>query len=1634
MLSTILIIVFALLFALALFGALAGFIKGLFKTGLKTVIKVILVVIFLFTSAAIANGVANIDFSNFNVSFNFNNQTIHLTTVQMTIANIITSTGIISPINGISAYQTAIAITNSLIAYVVFFLCLLLIQLFISLITAIFYNGIFRWFAPVETNKERKARKSGKKNAEVSSGLATASDTERVRKKLPMLKLGGALLGGVQEFVFACLLISPFTALARTAVNNKDNIISVMNDMNMGADNVKTVSDSMDTVSQSMVYKLLGINNIDTSIMNTVSKVEINGTEVSFNNLIDSVFDVASPLLSSNAISYNTATNSITFNFSVILTSATIGSLIDSVLANKTILALIPPLVDVALNLASNGDLPVENLDFTDIRWTDELTAVKDIYAEIGEDLAMTIVNEDGVSITPTNFKIDVTSMNDTDFDAILAKYNTALSKLGSMNVIKKNMASILSGMGTLLNGQGIDLLSTDVNSYSDINWSEDFPIIVSSCLRLFRTIGMNITADFKTENMTDKLVSALSDKTKSAALSDIICGTSAKSGLLDAGIFSIESTNTEHTSPIVLSKLLSSSLSLIPSLKTYVSNIEFSSTLDSLTQEELKQEFRTILQVAGVLYNPDNPIKMDNLAGIDFTNEAVSTEILEILETAEDSKVFSKLFPTIMRSFLFNTDMNFEDFLFGLTPYDFNYESDTFINDFRSVLEVLPSVMTMTNAFRDTTKTNAEKINAIDTKSIKTVLTTLTSSAFFNPSQALTSTDSKKKNANIQLFLSNLFSNEPFLSIGFTCPDIETFSNIDFASEGGEIDKICQVIDHAKKNVDFLVSAGDVSLSNITDVDEFISMAKSGIDSEILSPSILSIIDDSLNEYLGQMGIPLSLNEMRTSLWKEDLDELGTIIRILQDLGDLNDIDITTLSPNMLNALLTAIYKTNFLTIGSKAKDPFGYALYCLFQKQGLFDKLSFANASSSIFQINEGSSWSGKTDDEGYTLTSGTKVPVTVLDASGQGEIKYICNLFNVLQTIGFDSFTGGTLPLTTATIQTLKTDCLGSYFIRSFLSEMLSSLNISSSLGSTFSSLFDYIDFSALKNMSAEQFANELEFLTYIDNLSNANTGDGTSKLTKMFSDIFNIKTNGLEEEFNILFEKIEKSVLLTTVKDGYLYCPLAKLLSDTLNDAGLVAKTVLSGSTDSVLNQYQLDGILKAVTSDDWMAENGEVDKLHDVIIDLQGLDLTKLSLVDGMSKDICTALLTTMNSSKVFHRFPISIFKEDLTLYNFTGMLKDPETGVVTHPLVFDTHLSTSEEDIKYWENDYVKLMTVFYGDGVEGSNMKNGLAGILTGGKTLADITFDDISTRYLYYIGTTNLFHDSRSYLFYNIMKTSAGTYDLSRLFQTASSAPYGYNKSVYRLEELFYSNPKLLDASDNLDESLAIADLDMLQNALSFILTNMKNIQDANSLASLLAVGLNFSSLTNYAFTYKDNATAPYRSDLTSEIVAGSIHEMKNNAHLSTYFSFISDLDFYASDHKLVNPIEGKGLDGILAFASLAEKLGPSKLYFTKAEMIASNGFALFGSDPVANEDLIDNTYSYLCYHDYQEAYGNSKVGLRASAIAFNLTMMDSSISPILPSTLNQIITAHSINSDSSARSFKTIFADICAVTTLS
>ncbi len=1564
MVSTILIVILVVMIGLSLLALIAGLIKGIYKTTVKTLIEVALIIVFLFLTPTFANAIGNIDLSNFGYSFeimiNETTHTIALTSIQQTLADIINATGLISPMNGISVYQTAIALATSLLAYVLFFVEVLVIQLFIWLFTAIIYNGIFRWFLPVESRAEAKERRSSKTKSELIGGIVDSDGTvlseENQKKKLRRHPWIAGLLGACGEFCLTVILISPFTSLARIVIDNRDTLKSFSS---LLPSSIYSNYDSyLDEIENSAIMKITGLGGLDSLIMDTASSVTINGQSVSLNGLISSTLDIAAPAISSGAISFEDGVNSITINYPILLSSETVDSVLSAIIANPMVIALIPPIIDAALTSIFSGEQVLNDLDFTNIDWSSELTIINSFYKEIySTGVVSTFFSSDGSSLSFDNFEILTSSMT----DEMISTYGEAVAKLGELEVVQKNMPVLMAGIASSLTSQGISVMPTEASAYENIDWSHDLQLLVEGVLKIARLAELDINADIVDTDFTELIFDVLENKEKRDELEVCLVGDTTDEE--SEGIL-----NMELLEPFDLTQAMIVGLENIPSIQKYIAGIDLETTLAGFSISDLREEIVVYFDACDNIFSENSILVGEDFSfdDLDWGDEKVALQLYEIIDILEESQIFMTLYAPTIKTFLHNnTDLDIETYLFGLTPYDFNYDSSDFLDNFKSVILLLPSIKTMTDAFSDSSLTIAQQLEKVNTNTIRSLLNIVANSDFFNTPKATATTKNAITNANIYTLLSNLFEVDAIADLGLYAPSLSTISSIDWGNgfDGKEIDKICQVLDDAIINADFLLN-GSFDLDKLTSSQAIADLISDGLDSEILSPCILQIINDSLNEYLNDLGIPVSFQEMRTSLWKEDADDIAKILDLLRGL-DLEDLDFDSLDPERLNAIITILASANFTTVGNT---NFGYLIYSLLDYQGFFEDLGLS--SSSLYQYFVSSSFIGGTTSSTIVVQDGDGNDIYVsVQISETGEIAYFCELLSILQKNGgLDALSDGKLP--TDLINAL---CESTVFESSLLKGLFAQLASNSintiELGSVYQDVIESIDFTLLSSMSADEIKFELQLLSDLYDLSI------NDRLEQIFSSIFDLEED--LETLTSLIVRFGQSKLLTTVADGETLSPIARLVYVAIIDNGLVEHVTLQ-DTDS-----EQESVLLAILSEVSSWED-EASYFADFITYLQGFDVANLNVVTTSAEiiDKLEAALHIANQSDILHRLPSALISAGFVDYDLTEILADPSTDEVTHYLDFYVNIGTTAGEKAFWDIEINYACSIF--DLVRQMFTTDDDAGfddVVIGGDTEYSIP-----ATILAYFGKMQLFADSRSLISYNFINNSIETlvgseYQLSDLFmpyEMRDPAPYLEDSDGYRFEALIYSNQKLLNSDGEFDVEFGenglaygkgydeLVIFDKFFNELLEVFNTYFTQEEETSSVS-------FYDLTYVVFDY-DETDGLYRSDISSELSAGVINKMLESltsqlvSLVSSFSGSLTYPDFFEDDYFLVNPIEGKAIDGLIELIEALSDLNLDETYYLTAEQLTE----IFESFSVTIEkDSIIN--SFLNEDEYKTT-GNS------------------------------------------------------------
>ena len=1599
-LNTILICLFAFVISLALLAGLIGFIKGIYKTTLKTIVKAILITILVFVSPYLANALGSINIQNFVKS------EIAIS-LQTYVANLITDTGLFSPVNAISVYSTTFAIANSLLSFAVFLFGMIIIQLFASLLSGLIYNGIFKWFLPVENKKQRKKRKSKKKEDILSNGLFDddGSVIEKSKHYWRLLRIPGAIVGALQEFVFVVILLCPISSLCSIGLKNREAINDVLITSDIDENTIKEVNSYMDVVSSSLIYKTTSLFSIDNVIMDNASKVNIYGNNVSFNSLVSSLFDVANPLIKDKTISYNSALDSVTINYSALLSISSIDGIIDNLISNPTILSLLPPLLEMALNTFAGNYVATDNFNLTNIDWSNELSSIKDIYKEV-YSLVEPMIN--GTKFEYNNFKIETSKFTDEDID----RYVNALGELGKLESVKRNMPVIFSSIGVYLNNIGYDVFSTNSKDYDNVDWSKDLASFGNIILRFFRLINVDITSKLNLIQIKDNLLTTLKDEEKRNQIKAMIVSNENMTGILDTDLYST----------ISLSNILNSTLSSIPALKEYLEGIDINEVLKDKSLDEYKNEMNTMFDMLDILFSEDSKIDLENLSSFDLEDEEAISQVVSLLKVSQKSSIFNQMYPKVVKAMLFLNEYDFSHYLYGLTPYNFNYDDSNFISDFIEVLQLLPEIEKMRSTFNDETLSTADKLLSFDTDLMKRLLTIITGSGFFNADQRTGVNSLYQKNINIHTFISNFFSNKVFTSIGITTPSINDFQSINWissSSEKGEIDSLCEIFDDAKKNAKYLTS-NEKDVKDIEDSSAMADMIVKGMDSKLISPSVLNIIDNSLNQYLKEMGITFDFNSLRNGIWKEDENNIVDLIDILR-IFDFKNIDFKNLDANKFNALLTTLYKMNILQEQNydNYQDKFGYVLYKLINKFKT-TTIDVEFDDPSMFQVetlNNDDKWSVSTSSITIKEKINNKEVTNTFEITSDGEIKSLCDFIFIIQKEKYSSLKDSKLP--TVLVDEIS-PLMTSKLLRKIVSRYLENVATKLQVDNEFSSFILSIDFSSFSSLTSTQAQQELELFSKIYNICN-DKYDGENKIDYISSHIYSIKSCKVDEsttlydELSEILNGMKSSALFNKKKDGYLYSPVLYFFKGFIKKSDMEEKITLfkdDKQTDSILDEIllnvkntsnELDYLIKLIDLFDGQSDDFSFGK-------------------DSLSYEKASDIVELMNKSDIFYRYPISLMINIFNEKNINQYLVDPKTNNVVHSLDYYVHLTNQSSDKCYWKNDLDYLLKIVYEDN---------LNSFFEGDDTFDDLdiaSYEDLNFIFLYHIGKMNLFSSSRSYLFYNLLDKASDDFDISSLFTSPSVSIYKENKQALRIEELFYTNTNLVNSNITIEEQNYKIETNIIKGIVTSLAKELKNLSTSEE------INIDFEKEMNQVFYLKENDTL-YRSSFSSEILAGAMREVFKNTKFMDTFSKIDSstreklksFSFYENDHYYINPLEGRGINALLELSNLTKSLSLNKTYFTYGEL--NDVFSLLGVEDISSTS--NTKLSAIFFNDINtyNQISNSKIVMVINDFYKSLPVLkvNENVVTTLDDVVSDVFNLNSISLTSYQKLFETNYKNI-------
>ncbi len=1698
-LSWILWGLFGLIILLTIFGLLAGLCKGLVKTTVKTVLKAILITVYVFTAPMIAKVIGNLNISNFSQQITIANQVVPVTTITETLANVLTATGFVSPMNGIAIYETAFSFAYSILSYAVFLVLMILTQLLISLVTCIIYNVFVRWLVPTQSKKEAKQEKSFRK--ENKSLFILVRGLLGKHKYVKPHRTSGAILGAAQEFVFACILMMPITSISRIAIsstkakvdsnsgtknasqgdltNNYGSLYQAMVMSGIVKDEDRPSGDTsstfyrtdwdkyIDQIENSLVYKMLGFGNMDKVVMDKVSVTTVNGKTMPLSDLVTGTFDVAYPLLNSKSFEFDSATTTITINYSTLLATTTIDNVLSNFLSNQIMMSLLPPLIDTALNYASaNTNVPLDEIDLSEIDWSKDLQALNAVYKNVYDIGIKPMIS--GNKFDYKNFALTTSTYTDNDIE----KIGNALSDLCKVSSVKNNLSMIFSNLSVLLRNSGFDIFPSEKEAYKDIDWSKDIKSLVTSVLKIFRLCNLDLSYDLFSSNknlqssdnkITKAVKSVLKDKEKRKELNSLLTGTD--------GLFAASVLDTAK-----LGNLVNSVIQLVPALRPYTESANYQETLSKLNKDssELRKETDIAFQIMDILFDQNRPLNYWDIKKISenksvvlsYLNDDVCNELINIMELADNSPLFKSMYGSIMKTFVFqfydNVNNKDRDYLFGLTPYDFNYDDENFLGDLKTLIGLAPKLKNLYDTLNNKSLTKFQQFESLDTATLRPFLNILANSELLNSDQVSSVTGQISYNKNVETVMKKLFSLNIFKNFNITLPDLSNVKKTknDFDpywgdgskhTEGepvnGEIDALCSLIEDLQKNKEFLKDLLDnrtnlnrqtlkVLLKDLNTSEEryaLIDAVSDVFQSEIARPTAIEISLKMADKFLTNYNIPYSLSELRTYIYDkknnskivEDINNIRNLIpllntinyhSLLNDYRALRDKNIPdqfyfqTLDLDTLNAILTTIVHTNTYQYLSDSnhndknydgkQDILCTLFYALCEKFKIFDRnrIMIPDFSSQVLNpMTYGEAWSATTKK--YTLNTveknndGTKTYSTKdYELTETGAIMSGLQAFYLVQNSDISTLLKKHMPTYYPDGFLQSNGAENRYFNAKALSEdsyirnllyiygpyvLEDAINYIGKIPNGARRLIDYINWELL--IEKDEAGNYV--FSSDDVIKEATTlfrfAKGVKKLgvRNLKSIVKSINKLSFEQLSTIqdMIRNVADSKLLTTVRKGYEISILSKSISTAAQyiikekprSAVILKVVTLDDNTETYVKT--LESMLKTIDAKGW---KNECDIYSKLLGSIQGMNLTNRVDIyaEGRNYENGHMISTLVNKSELLHKAPIGAIKVGFRKANLNQYFK--------YDIDFYQHLTTSDKDVEYWQNIYDTALEMIYKD----ENFKKIVGHDIT---NLRNITIDNISTSFLYYLGKIDFMSSNRSYFVYNALVKTAGKENVDKLIRDSGNTPDGEDPKAYQIEKLFFSNEKLYK-NNSFDKDLVLQDTSLIDNVLHTIVEKISKISSVTDMNSLYEALKNedgtvdfFTKLTSATMTIDSNGTL-VRSDLASELVAGIIQTMFNNESLAENFEALSHLDFYSNNYELVNPIEGKAIDSIIDFLHEERKTASAKFQTSikiQETNVTINGTTVTVPETIVEDDVnIENWTYYTKKQILQLFYGLS------------------------------------------------------------
>lgn len=1482
-------IIFFVIIGFSLIGGLIGIWKGIWKTSFKLLFTGGLCLLVIFLTPTISRAICQINLGKFipDKGILINETVVPITTIDETLCNVLIASGYVSPTASASLYENALAIAHSLIAFATYFVAVILVFLLGSLLSTIFYHCLFKFFIPRKIRKRHKVR------------------------------IAAFFVGAVQSAVVMSLLISPLSSIAGLIAQQNDNIQQLKDKKQLSDDQYQALMNISDSYTNSLLYKTMTLNGtkkngIDVVIVNKAITESVNKNSVSIIDELSNILTLVGPYSEALDKSSKEGIEGLT-DINVLLSKEFVDAVSTVVQQSSFLMGVLPALSSIAVDYAQGyiTDADLSSIDIANIDWTSQISALSSCYESLYDAGLIDYI------LDSQNSTLDFKNQ------ATIDKYKSALKDLGNTELIKSVLPLAIQMADKTLKNNGFDIFNSDLSLLDSYDCGDELGDLVQIIIDFANLIDLDINEMIKnTESKPDiinLLTTALKDEEKSSELKKLIKGSEDNVGLFQLQLF--------EKKIVLIPNLIECSLNQVKEINNYIDPSEVYNVSKDYTNEKWAEEVCILMDLVPLLIDNEN-IDTSNGGTIDLGNEATVEDLKKIITVASKSDLVCSLLPSVIEKVLKNSDFANQNIV-GLNISDFNFDlktSSEIRTELINLLDLLPVALELSDSIKnlDSSSSVTDKLNAIDLEKLQTLLLGVTESKILNPEYRIDGSSKTKKNLNIQKLLSSVIDEAGVKEYGFVLPnDLNSIQWKDSENSKGEVSKFIDCIETIKKYSDTLLSGEEIDITSISG-DMIYEVIDKISASELLNSSLVNVFNKNISPTLSSLGAEIDFSVV--SNWQDEGKALADLVESLKTLTksdgtlDLANIDWLNVDSNKLNSLLTAYKGTS---LGGKTIDNNGYyidnfasLLSELLNKtdlDGVISGLDYYTLASCDYVTGVDTSWKWTMEITKVNVdVNGVEKEVTI---TSNGEIYNFVNVIKTVSSVGVDNISNAN-------------------FTASQLEDVLTSIDQSNVLSKVLTNVIN----TALKNaddivigsktiklqdLNLEKFNSNIDDKAYrateIEKLANIYSyisadESGKSPLDNML-DLSNI-TSETADELGQLLDDLYSVDMFSIAKASQKYSLYEQILGAVLNLSTI--DKMASGLDDSESAYNYTMRVIKNIYNVDSNGDRTlgleENAKIINIVKSINGLDLSDISNMSNMGTDQLSSVLKALNVSKILHPAIPGFIEKIIEESNVESMLSAPVTkggaSVAIHTINCKVHMTTSTEDINYWNNEIDNLVRLF-------SVIKNSDGTIkdfssLTIGESDSIALFDLLDP-----IDSMALFDDVKEYLVYNLIGSTV-------LENIRWIDVKGENGQAANIKKLLFWN------------SHSKADLEIQCSIIEDIINKAKtwsnsNIDLMNSSSKDIPVELIMSTIKYIESTGSDSERF-VRSGLISEIINNiffnSLVDTLSLEESSTTYSELKDI-FYPTghDYQALNMVEARGMRGLLGLLEISESSNLSK-----------------------------------------------------------------------------------------------------------